>query len=228
MTKITPEIDFPRDIFCEKNALKKVVHFIKNIISLGKSPLSPLQYDLHLIRGICKISPRNWKRKNLIKTHHSDKTGKVNMGKMEMRNKLSKVAKPHKISTNDFFNLTSLWLRTRIVKVLAITPNNEIWGTIIPSTMYLKRVIVIILTRTNRVKRSRPWELDWSWRESDGREDFSNICFALVFDEKSWKIIEKSCVWISNLSFVFTWKFCRLKLKLFDMYPRAKYVQVGC
>ena len=43
---------FPKGHFLRKNALKKVVHFIKNIISLGKSPLSPLQYDLHLIRGI--------------------------------------------------------------------------------------------------------------------------------------------------------------------------------
>ena len=40
--------------------------------------------------------------------YQSESDGIVNIGKIESRNKLSKVAKPQRTSTKDRFNLTSL------------------------------------------------------------------------------------------------------------------------
>ena len=65
-----------------------------------------------------------------------EREGIVNKGKMEIRNKLSNVAKPHKTSTKDRFNLTSLWFRTTMVKVLPTSPTKEMGGIMIPSTTY--------------------------------------------------------------------------------------------
>ena len=90
--------------------------------------------------------------------YHSEREGIVNKGKMERRNKLSKVAKPHKTSTKDRFNLTSLWFKTMIVKVLPTSPTKEMGGIMMPSTTY-RTLSICISTEEGREKRNkRPFQ----------------------------------------------------------------------